>query len=183
MRLKGDHDLAVLFPALQKAMGLDNVFKRDDASNDRLRCATFSPLRSQFRSQSSSWMLSVSKTILIDIVFFRSERYVQIREFAEAGGMGVTKEQAVQNREHILAAAEPASVSAVETQGYELLVSLIFEGLNWACDAVATSFICFSQTHWMSNRSWRRSTSRMVCPLCGGKRCQREGYLPMSFNS
>jgi TetR/AcrR family transcriptional regulator, transcriptional repressor for nem operon len=47
-----------------------------------------------------------SKTILIDIVFFSRERYVLTREFAEGGRMGVTKEQAAQNRERILATAE-----------------------------------------------------------------------------
>jgi TetR/AcrR family transcriptional repressor of nem operon len=47
------------------------------------------------------------KTILAEIVFFIDERYVGTRLLAGgAGPMGVTKEQAVQNRERILAAAE-----------------------------------------------------------------------------
>jgi TetR/AcrR family transcriptional repressor of nem operon len=46
------------------------------------------------------------KTILIDIVFFSVERYVGTRLYGGAESMGVTKEQAVQNRERILEAAE-----------------------------------------------------------------------------
>jgi TetR/AcrR family transcriptional repressor of nem operon len=48
------------------------------------------------------------RTILIDIVIFNLERYVGIRLSWEGAGrpMGVTKEQAVHNRERILAAAE-----------------------------------------------------------------------------
>jgi hypothetical protein len=45
-------------------------------------------------------------TILGDIVFFNVERYVEIWLYGGAEQMGVTKEQAVQNRERILAAAE-----------------------------------------------------------------------------
>jgi TetR/AcrR family transcriptional regulator, transcriptional repressor for nem operon len=45
-------------------------------------------------------------TILVDIVFFNIERYVGIRLYGGAEQMGVTKEQAVQNRERILEAAE-----------------------------------------------------------------------------
>src|SRR5271168_2021485 len=46
------------------------------------------------------------KTILIDIVFFSAQRYVGTRLYGGAEPMGVTKEQAVQNRERILEAAE-----------------------------------------------------------------------------
>jgi TetR/AcrR family transcriptional regulator, transcriptional repressor for nem operon len=46
------------------------------------------------------------KTILVDIVFFSVERYVGTRLYGGAEPMGVTKEQAVQNRERILEAAE-----------------------------------------------------------------------------
>jgi TetR/AcrR family transcriptional regulator, transcriptional repressor for nem operon len=46
------------------------------------------------------------KTILITIVFLVDERYVGARLAGGAWPMGVTKEQAVQNRERILAAAE-----------------------------------------------------------------------------
>jgi TetR/AcrR family transcriptional regulator, transcriptional repressor for nem operon len=46
------------------------------------------------------------RTILIAIVFFIAERYVGARLAGGAWSMGVTKGQAVQNRERILAAAE-----------------------------------------------------------------------------
>jgi hypothetical protein len=42
-RLKGDHDFADLFRALQKAMGFGNVFKREDSSNGRFNCAVLQP--------------------------------------------------------------------------------------------------------------------------------------------
>jgi TetR/AcrR family transcriptional regulator, transcriptional repressor for nem operon len=46
------------------------------------------------------------KTILIDIVFLIAKRYVGTRLSGGAEPMGVTKEQAVENRERILEAAE-----------------------------------------------------------------------------
>jgi hypothetical protein len=38
-RLKGDHDFADLFRALQKAMGFGNVFKREVSSDGRFHRA------------------------------------------------------------------------------------------------------------------------------------------------
>jgi hypothetical protein len=35
--VKGDLDFADLFPALQKTMGLGNVFKREDSSDGRFQ--------------------------------------------------------------------------------------------------------------------------------------------------
>jgi TetR/AcrR family transcriptional repressor of nem operon len=49
---------------------------------------------------------SQEKTILVDIVFFSVERYVGTRVCGGAEPMGVTKEQAGQNRDRILEAAE-----------------------------------------------------------------------------